>query len=234
MKKWMRFMNALAVAGLAVVAQAAHADVVIDTFSDAFQTITHNNPVIQPAIITTGAAIGGQREVKVVKSSGPGTVSVNVGGGYLAYNSDAATQGKATITWNGLGGIGLGGIDITQGGSNTGILMQGQSDNPNLMLTLTLFMDPTNYAYTTFNLPATENYLFLPFSGFTTVGSSPLSSVNKITLYFNGQGPGLSSADGYIVNDLRATSAPEPGTMALLGLGGLGMLRRLRRRRQDA
>lgn len=235
MRKFAHSMSLLAMAGLMVLgSQAARADVKIDTFNDVpGYSVTHST---SPSVVSTPNAIGGEREIVVTKTGGGGTVTagVNIVPGAFDYSSPFGTTGKALLIWDGPGSSGLGNIDLTQGGVNTGILLNGASDL-GAKLILSIFTDASNYSTTMLMLPGgnTLTSFFTPFGTFIPVGSGAnFTKVNKITLLFDGSSS--PNVDGIVLGDLRATNpAPEPGTMALVGLGGASMLAKLRRRRRD-
>jgi hypothetical protein len=219
MKKWMRFMNVLAVAGLALVgAQSAHADYSIDTFDD-----SPNYSVFGGGSDTRSAnTISGDRKVDVTQA-GDGDVETKVGTGKFRFSSDFDTTGTALITWDIPEPV-----DLTQGGAHTGIRLTGFADLGG-SLTMTIFTDSGD-ASALFALPLAQQSLFKPFNQFLP-GGADFTQVNKITLFFDASA--TPNVDGVVLGDLRATNAPEPGTMALLGLGGAGMLAKLRRRRRN-
>jgi hypothetical protein len=77
-------------------------------------------------------------------------------------------------------------------------------------------------------LPPAGGIFSIPFSGFSGPGS--LSAVTGITIALNNGGSPSTAAD-FVLDEIRFSIIPEPGTMALFGLGLLGVVGVTLRRR---
>ena len=96
--------------------------------------------------------LGDERDIAMRLISGAGTVEAEVAGGVFAFDADTATRGEAVITWDGndddaatLDPVGLGGVDLTSSGSNSGIaVLVDQRDDAGLELILRLYTDGSN------------------------------------------------------------------------------------------
>jgi len=179
-----------------------------------------------------GNILGTERTISV-EQLGPGatpsSVSINVGtSGLLTLgNTDAFSVSK--IVYNGIGGSGLGGVDVTEGGTlDTFSLFVVLGDFPtDIALTVS---DGTNTAslmqttpFLAINVPLLFEYS--SFAGdpvdFTMI---EYISIDLITTH------PMADLQLAIIDFVGTTSVPEPGVLAVLGFGliGLGLVRRKR------
>ena len=224
-------------------AVSLQADVIIDPFNG-YQTLSASGTPAGPknafASLTDPIVLGGERDVWLSRtSSNSGSVSMDVDGsfnGALAYASSPATSGYALITYDGTDGssalnyTGLGGIDLTQSGVNTGVAI-GTTSDIGAAATFTVYSDATHYS--TYNVPVLADIdfnftrYFATFSSFTTgagaAGGADFTNVGAITLKLDGTAnPGTDIGVDYFV-----ATVPEPsGSMLILSAGLVFILRR--------
>ena len=159
---------------------------IIDTFdtTQQFARANSQNHADSSSVVAT-EAIGGHRKLAVTLDQNTGTVALNAndpdsGFAVLDYSSTATANGTRQATWDGGNGAGntvnptgLGGIDLTKNGANTGLAMIIGADNSG-MITLRIYTDANNYSTATVVVPntggaATAN-VYVPFSSFAATG----------------------------------------------------------------
>ena len=174
----------------------------------------------------------------------------------LAFDQSAGVASVATLTWDGVDGVadanvglGLGGLDLTNGGLNTGIELSIGVDAAGAGDTFSLRLyqgSTTNFSQVVRPIPVTDGTatgtVVVPFSAFS--GPVTAADVDAIQLDLGGQSPSIDMQLGFIgiigphVKDVPLTRAvPEPATLRLMlvwaWLGLLGF-RRDSRRHQSA
>ncbi|HEY8492859.1 MAG TPA: hypothetical protein VIN04_03130 [Myxococcota bacterium] len=182
-------------------------------------------------VIAAPQAIGGERDAIASRDMGSGFVDllVNPSGTDSSLSfALGASPGAATIVWDGpdgnaetLDSDGLGGIDLTQGGVNTGLQVRARSDlATELVFTITGASGGVSDA--TLDLPAGTAYrqLFLPFSAFGT--PELFANAGSLSLQIAGE-PGLDV-------QIALVAAPEPSGagVALAVLAALAFCHRRR------
>ena len=257
--------STLALAALLATTLSA-APVVIDTFASTQGLVsvgpgTQANPLSNDAGVSSSSSLGGARNIGVTRVAGDGFDFVNVSTNLFEMNSAAADNATGKIIWDGdtngtvNAATGLGGVDLTAGGLNTGLRLRARSDVTGTIY-ITIFTSATSYSTVALTLPGqgfgstpfTE--FFLPFATFalganatvtsngvgfnllTATGTANFTSVTAITLLVDGTGPNSAGLDTQIqlLQADTESSVPEPMTLALAG-AGLGVLGILRRRR---
>jgi len=197
---------ALVITFMAGTAQA----VVIDDFDGGAQYVT------APGNDTTAYAgsIGGFRTIDITKSGSIGaSATVTVPPGIYSHNADVLTSAVSTITWD-ANGIGLGGLDLTEGLVNNKFnfeilsLDQGFLE---LILTVTDIIGGLDSSTISGAGVGTE---FIAFSSFSGVD---FTSVESISLQITG-----GAATDLTLNSISTTghTVPEPASLALFA-GGL-------------
>jgi hypothetical protein len=229
--------------------QEARADVIIDDF-DTYQSITVAGPPAGPASTfasqLTLEALGGERDVMLARtSSNSGAVAVDISGSVvsqLSYASAPFTTGGLLLVYDGVDGsatlnyTGLGGLDLTQSGVNTGILLRSVSDLGS-SLTFTIYTDATRFSTATLPILADPSFTFAdyftPFLSFTALGvngGANFANVGAITLELDGSTAGTDVSLETIA--AAPTPVPEPAGAFLIACAGLSLI--LRRGRQHA
>ena len=164
--------------------------------------------------------IGAERDMFVEMNAGIGELRLRVNpfgmNPVLQYDSTSGVEGIATLTWDGIDNdpalapaMGLGGIDLTEGGQNTGFTMKlgidtaGEGDT----ITITLYQGSAdNSSSASASIPLTDGtatgYLFMPFSSFT----GPVSADNVDAIQAN-IGGNMASADAQV--DFIGVTGPD-------------------------
>ena len=209
---------------------------------------TQNGPIT--------SIIGGQRDLGANKLSGgssdDGTkIGVVTDGSksYLSFSNDAGVSGEGMVAWDGqddndwttFDPTGLGGIDLTDGGTLTAFVLETISADADWQFTIEIYTNNTKW--TKITLPASEVpsgdppvISVIPFTPFTlpeavcdadpmTVdcevgpgGNVDLMNVGAMRVHLN--------ATGVTDIDLRldyVSRIPEPASLALISLGLLGV-----------
>jgi hypothetical protein len=220
-----------------VLTSSVSAALIIDNFTGAMQTSI--GPGASPGATSNftapaAGAIGGFRQIGVELVAGPSIASVTVdevGTGLLAFSSNAGTTANASVLWDGGSSSGLGGIDLTEGGANLGVVFTYRADG-RANITFDIFSGAGNSSSRTlqtldtgFGVP----FLFavLPLSSFTTSSGSGAVMTNVTAIRVSVQGIG-----GYDLqlDDIVMSPIPEPAAAGLvLAMAVAFPLRRRRR-----
>lgn len=247
----LRIRSKLLFATLLVASSFASADILIDDFNTQSQLVTDlTSGVVGVADQSDFSAniIGGYRDIYVNKVADPLTDGVlgirsSVVAGSYGFSSDTGQSGLGILRWDGdqaltvdamTGAIndvdfsGLGGIDFS---GLDGFLLTVISSDANFIFRLEVYDTLGNLAF--FNALAnsviddgTPEVFFIPFAIF----SGDLNVFTDV-----GALQAIINATNVVDIDLRIDSAsavPEPGTLAMFGLGLLG-LAGIRRRHSD-
>lgn len=227
------------------LSSSAQAILTIDDF-DSFSFLTVSGPPAGPmsnfASYTTAQALGGERDAMISRlSSNSGAVSMDISGSVasqLSYASAPFTSGSLFLSYDGVDGVsafnpeGLGGIDITQSGANTGIFLRSTSDL-GAELTFTIYTTADYVSTVTIPIAADPTFTFtdyfMPFSSFSDIGSlggADFADVGAITLFLDGSTPGTDVSLETVI--ATATPVPEPGGCLLVTMAGFVALRRRR------
>lgn len=174
----------------------------------------------------------------------------------LEFDQSAGVGSVATLTWDGIDGVadasvalGLGGMDLTNGGYNTGIELSIGIDAAGDGDTFAIRLyegSSSNYSEAVMPIPVTDGTatgtVIVPFSSFN--GPVTAADVDAIQLELGGQSPSIDMQIDFLgimgphVKDVPLMrSVPEPATVRLMliwaWLGLLGF-RRDTRQRQSA
>lgn len=226
-RKTLATLSLAAFAG--VMTNAASAAVLIDSFDTDQAVLTVNSGVTSASssVFSAGGDIlGGWRDILIEYQSGTGDSTAKVENGALSVSNEAGVppnSSMTTVTWDGAGVGGLGGVDLT-GMSAFGILVDVlQSDlGGTLMLTIVdtdADSDTLSIILPEVTFGTPEQFLFA-FAGFSPAVN--LTAVDSIALKVTGP----AALDLSV--DIIETAVPEPTSMILLGtaLLGLGIRRR--------
>lgn len=229
---------AVVVAALAPL--SAWGEVSIDTFSTP-QAVEAplGGPDSALSVVAAPEAIGGERDVQVLRLSGGAAMQFQTGFGgqeLLSCSAGAGTVGgSCLVLWDGPDGVfpldpdGLGGIDLTEGGANDAVALAVRADQAvSFEIQVTRASD-ASFVSATLELPGGDldfEERFVPFAAFGPADPAPIfSDVGAITMLIAG-----APAFDVLVDDVRVT-VPEPGAAGgALVVPVLAVLARGRRR----
>jgi uncharacterized repeat protein (TIGR01451 family) len=166
----------------------------IDDFTTEAPTVTALDPVgsidTDTADIAPGETIGDERDflVELTASDGAGEqVELTVAGQKLDLNPSIQGQGRYVVTWDGddndgavLNAVGLGGIDLTDAGDSTAIVLEDLLvDQAGGQARIRVYTDAVNFSERTIAITAniTQDLLFV-YADFTAVGGTGADFTN--------------------------------------------------------
>lgn len=209
---------------------------IIDSFDDT-QSLSADSGTVVDFGDVAGGMLGGDRNMLAVYTSGPNSVDaeVNAGGSSLLNISlGADTLGSVQVFYDGIGGVGLGGIDLTAGGTLNAIAMQIPFDDLPVDIQIGV-NSPAGNSVLTQTLPGgifsstSLPFLFDDFTVATGTGAD-FASVDLISIVINPLFPATDLQIDFIETTFVST-VPEPATYALAAMGLCGLALYGRRRR---
>lgn len=222
-----RSFCALIVAMSWTVAPASYA-LLIDSF-DVTQSLGANSSTTSSNGLATGSSIvGGERDATVDFISGPNSADLDINPGsnsLLNLSNGANTLGSATLLYDGAGGIGLGGVDMTDGGATNGIGIEIAFDDlpVNLIFTVTdVFASVGTSTITTSGGIFSPTQVALAFASFS--GAVDFSAVDSILI----EVVPLQAATDIQIDFIETVLVPEPGALAMLATVGMALAVRRR------
>lgn len=172
--------------------------------------------------------------------------AIGVGGGALSFSVSSQASGTGTVQWDGLDGsialnsTGLGGVDLLADGS-TAFRVDTLFSDLGYRFDIEAYTDATTFTKISFLAHAANSLTtsYIPFSGFTNAGlcgfSDPTGTVIPgVTSITCGAGGNVNFANlgalQLIIDPLGGTTSvdltldavttvPEPGILALMGMG---------------
>ncbi|MYM62009.1 PEP-CTERM sorting domain-containing protein [Pseudomaricurvus sp. HS19] len=250
---------------MATSAMSNAAEVVIDFFDSSaagfpfLQLVDDDDTDLVGDFVTddgpVATILGGYRDVEVVCldgctfDSGPAVglpngseSSVTIAGGLFSFNNDSGVVGEARINYDGLGGAGLGGVDLTAGGAINALVLDVFSSDGGISNEwyFQIYVEDQSGGFSVVTLQALEviapgGSFPLFYSMFTdcalanvecSAGDTipvDLTDVDVITILLN-----VNNGSGLLDDlDLRlrgiSAKVPEPEMLSIMGLGLLVM-----------
>ena len=230
-----------------VISHVAAAPVTIDNFTAPTPAQTPSATSGSPTIFTTKDAgiLGGQRQALFTVAGTPGSSSTSgsIGGGGFLWGSNTDSGTTVNLLYAGPNNTGLGGVDLTGGGTDSGLdfhfAVVDASPNPtdgnNASMHLqVLAYEGSNVATYDVNVPsATSDGLdfFVPFNGFTNQGVS-FASVDALSISFGllAQGNvdfvllGIVASIPTVAAAPGVHAVPEPSSMVMTAMALVGLV----------
>ena len=205
----------------------------IDDFSVDHPLIFQNGPGSQATSVAAG--VGGERSIEATVDSGA-FLLVDVTSGTLSHAQSPGTLATTNVQWDGtdmspmLDPVGLGGVDLTDGGIHNAVAITLEFADLNAVLTFNVYTDGSNASTFTLALPggANNQLLVLPFSDFTTLlgSGATFTNVGAIEMFIDGSATAgldvqvnlletISTLNGSkqdaLQNDVDSDGEPGPG-----------------------
>jgi len=180
--RWPHVVPGIALIAALAAPFPAAAQIIIDSFSTNQATLSLTFPpsgTTASSSVSGAGILGGERDLQIDLTAGVlagNTVTGGVSGGFFSYSQGPTISGTSTIQWDGTDGsaglnpTGLGGIDLTMGGTQDAILMNTFFDDVPTNITIQVFTDAGNASSATLTTPGlifTPTNLLIPFNTFT-------------------------------------------------------------------
>lgn len=214
---------------LAVPSPSEAQSIVIDPFTTNQASLLLTFPpagTTASSSVAAGDVIGGERDMRVNLTAGViagNSLSAVVSSGFFSYSQDATIAGSGELVWDGADGsatlnpTGLGGLDLTNGGTQDALLLDVEFDDLPVNVTIEVFTDAGNASSVTLATPGlifTPTAFILPYSSFvTTLGTgADFTDVGAVRLTL---GSNVTAPD-VVIDLLQTTSLVNaPKTVAI-------------------
>jgi hypothetical protein len=199
---------------------------IIDNWQTAQQLAT---PPPTVGGVVSGPGIIGAFRASSLLGLGSDASSLSIGNGTLTFGVDAMAAHNVflNVTWNGRPpGVGLGGVDVTDGGTATGFLLPVHEVRGGAIRYALVVADTSQIVGNVLGVipdGARDLDLFLPFSEF--IGQSQpvlvdMTRVDKVQLQLEVP-PGARIVLGAIETPGAAAQVPEPAGVCLWAVAGI-------------
>ncbi len=183
------------------------APIVIDDFSTNIGPTTSN-------VALDGSMLGGEMDMY---SGLLDTATFEINGGIATISgvTDAAAPNNLQISYDGndndSGGFsyGLGGVDLTDGGSNDQFVVKLTSVTGDIDVIFRIFESTGNYLTLTVEGITEASDIEFPFADFTAVGTADIASAETVAVFFV-----LDTGEGVSIDKIEATGPIVPDTLA--------------------
>jgi hypothetical protein len=199
---------------------------IIDAFDDPSVSGAHTKIQAPPSTDPSSQTVYGfniiqwARTAEVGVLSGVGTVqaeNVEGGGGYMYFSAPQFTGGFLHLTYN-AGGLGLGGVDLTDSGGASGLQMWMAGEHTASSYFIVTDNNSTSLVYEP--NPVGANTYYLPFTDFAGIDFTQIYSIEYYLI-------GSTSAGDYAIDFIKSSPPPglpdTGGTLALLSVA-VGLL----------
>ena len=205
----------LSLTSAAVLAQA----VVIDSFATSQSALTLTFPpagTSASSSVSGAGILGGERDVQLNLTAGiiaGNTASATVSSGFYSYSQDATIAANSVLQWDGTDGsatlnpTGLGGVDLTAGGTQDALQVSVFFDDLPVNVTIDVFTDAGNASTATIAMPglifSASNFV-VPYSAFSTSlgAGATFSNVGAIRIAMGS----TTTAPDVVLDFLQTTS----------------------------
>lgn len=237
-RQWLHPLVVSGVAGLAPLVTSG--EILIDDFATPqLVEVTLGGADAAQGVVAAPEAIGGERDVQVVRTSGGGSLQFQtgvVGQERLECSAGAATEGSCLVLWDGTDGSfvldpdGLGGIDLTEGGANDAVVLGVLADEvASVEIQVVRALDGS-FVSAVLWLPRGGSELVersVPISAFGPGDAAAVfADAGAISILVSGE-----AGFDVLLDDLRV-AVPEPAGAAAAAIAALGSLSTRARRRR--
>lgn len=176
-----------------------------------------------------GGMLGGERDESVTNSSASGGILAGASGSAYSYGALSAS-GSALLVWDGtdasaaLDSSGLGGVDLTEGGTQAGFSIEIVANDFVAPLVLTVYSSASDFSQISVLTPGgipsgPSQTVLVAFKDFAPTGAgADFTNAGALTLLIDGLSqPQLDLSLGSFATSTMVV--PEPATVAQLALG---------------
>jgi len=214
---------------------------IVDTFETPQSMMAASFMTSDSSSVTGTGILGDGRDAVVAWISGPVFAELDIvsgGGGLLSFSLGAKTMGSTSLTWDGNDSnasaddfTGLGGVDLTDGGTANAFEVDVLFDDLAVDVVVTVWTDATKASAATISLPggitSSTDFSAL-FASFTPTigGGADFTDVGMIRVEIEA---GLAATD-VLIDTIRTVDIPEPSTYLLASFALIGMIATRRQR----